>query len=140
MDLSIHGRRMADAGRACLGRTVRAGALLYERERMLARLVAVTPDEVADRSLPGQRRLVERLARALREERRRGQAGHWTYDLNRHIGLMQALAAERRLLRALRPANREEELSPPPLRPAARRSRQASQPPASAGKRRPEGA
>ena len=32
--------------------------------------------------------------RSLRDERRRGQAGHWSYDLNRHIALAQAYAAE----------------------------------------------
>ena len=38
----------------------------------------------------------KRLARALRSERSRGRGGHWTYDLNRHIALSQAYAAERR--------------------------------------------
>ena len=28
-----------------------------------------------------------KLRRALRAERRRGLAGHWSYDLNRHLGL-----------------------------------------------------
>lgn len=34
---------------------------------------------------------IARLMRALRTERQRGKAGHWTYDLNRHIALSQAL-------------------------------------------------
>ena len=106
MDHSTSSRRVASAARASLGRAVRAGADLYVRERMLARLVAVGPDDVADRSVPGVRRVVERLGRALREERRRGQAGHWAYDLNRHIGLMQALVAERRLLGTAESADR----------------------------------
>ncbi|MDJ0931795.1 hypothetical protein [Breoghania sp.] len=46
----------------------------------------------------GQSSLVSRLAKALRGERRHGRAGHWTYDLNRHIALMQAYRAERALL------------------------------------------
>jgi len=28
------------------------------------------------------------LRRALRAERRRALAGHWSYELNRHLGLM----------------------------------------------------
>ncbi|MCB1495182.1 MAG: hypothetical protein KDJ86_05300 [Bauldia sp.] len=75
-----------------------AGVEAYDRERHLPRLAPVTPNQLADRSPEGQRRIVARLARALRAERNRGRAGHWTYDLNRHIGLRQALAAERRRL------------------------------------------
>jgi hypothetical protein len=42
------------------------------------------------------------LARELRAERALGRAGHWTYDINRHIGLMQAYKAETAGLAALR--------------------------------------
>jgi hypothetical protein len=41
---------------------------------------------------PGK--ILARLMRSLRDERRRGLAGHWSYDLNRHIALAQAYAAE----------------------------------------------
>jgi hypothetical protein len=41
-----------------------------------------------------------RLARALRGERARGRAGHWTYDLDRHFGLIEAYRAERAALEA----------------------------------------
>jgi len=34
------------------------------------------------------------LRRALRRERALARAGHWAYDLNRHLALAQALAAE----------------------------------------------
>lgn len=37
---------------------------------------------------------IARLKRALRSQRRLGRAGHWSYDLNRHFGLLQALKAE----------------------------------------------
>lgn len=37
---------------------------------------------------------LNRLARALRSERRRGLAGHWSYDLARHHALLQAFKAE----------------------------------------------
>lgn len=59
------------------------------------RLVPLTDAERADLSPPGRRTVIGRLARALRAERRRGVAGHWTYDLNRHLALKQALASER---------------------------------------------
>ena len=78
--------------------TVAAGVEDYDRERHLPRLIAMMPSELADFSPAARRVLVARLARALRSERTRGRAGHWTYDLNRHIGLAQAYAAERQQL------------------------------------------
>jgi hypothetical protein len=72
----------------------------YERSRMLVRLLPVGPDEIAGAEPETTRRIVLTLARALRAERARGRAGHWTYDLNRHVGLMQALKAEQERLAA----------------------------------------
>ncbi len=83
-----------EAGRAAAGR-IAAGAEAYERERHLARVIAVGPEEIADRSSAGRAAILRKLARALRAERMRGRAGHWSYDLNRHIALSQAYAAER---------------------------------------------
>jgi hypothetical protein len=74
------------------------GAEDYRRERHLPRLLPLMPSEIADQSVAMRRWIVARLARALRGERARGRAGHWTYDLNRHIALNQAYVAERRLL------------------------------------------
>ena len=76
------------------------GSETYERSRMLVRLLPVGPDEMAGHEPETTRRIVLKLARALRTERARGRAGHWTYDLNRHIGLMQALKAEQERLAA----------------------------------------
>jgi len=76
----------------------RAGASAYERRRALPRLLPVTEVEVAANDAYAARALVARLARALRAERQRGRAGHWSYDLNRHIALAQALDAERQRL------------------------------------------
>ena len=87
-----YGRRAARS----LGITIRAGAESYDRNRHLRRLLPVGPDVVADLSVAGRRKVLRMLARALRAERNRGRAGHWTYDLNRHIALAQAYAAERR--------------------------------------------
>ncbi|MBN9022365.1 MAG: hypothetical protein J0H08_09810 [Rhizobiales bacterium] len=72
------------------------GCRRYDRARHLPRVIPVGPDEVADSSPEGRRAILRKLARALRAERSRGRAGHWTYDLNRHIALSQAFAAERR--------------------------------------------
>jgi hypothetical protein len=77
-----------------------AGIEAYVRERHLPRVLPIGPDEIADDSVPGRRRIIARLARALRAERTRGRGGHWTYDLNRHIALRQAYLAERRWLAA----------------------------------------
>jgi hypothetical protein len=87
-------------------RAVAAGLAVYRRETMLPRLIPLLPSELAETGAGQRRRILARLARALRAERNRGRAGHWTYDLNRHIGLKQAYEAERRLLGAggLRPA------------------------------------
>jgi len=83
------------------GRTVRsviaAGVVAYDRDRDLPRLIRATAFELADPSPPTRRALLARLARALRAERNRGRAGHWTYDLNRHIALRQAYEAEKGL-------------------------------------------
>lgn len=67
---------------------------------MLPRLLPVGPDDVADVSIAGRERIIRRLMRALRGERARGRAGHWSYDLNRHAGLVEALAEECAGLRA----------------------------------------
>jgi hypothetical protein len=81
----------------------------YDRARHLPRLIPVGPADIADDSPAGRRAILARLARALRAERNRGRAGHWTYDLNRHIGLCQAYRAERARLRGGADATR-----PPP--------------------------
>jgi hypothetical protein len=65
-----------------------------ERRRAIARLLPLWPHEVEDRSEAGCRRLLARLARALRAERRRGLAGHWTYDLGRHAALLRLYREE----------------------------------------------
>jgi hypothetical protein len=86
--------------RTTVAGVVAAGAEQYERDRHLPRLLPLMPSEIADNSAGARRRIVARLARALRAERMRGRAGHWTYDLNRHIALSQAYAAERNALAA----------------------------------------
>jgi hypothetical protein len=88
-------------GRRARRSAPRAGASTYERGRNLPRLQPVTEGELAPDDTRTARTIVARLARALRAERQRGRAGHWSYDLNRHIALAQALDAERRRLEGL---------------------------------------
>jgi hypothetical protein len=81
-----------------------AGSEHYDRALHLPRVLPLGPQEIADVSENGRRAILRRLARALRAERNRGRAGHWTYDLNRHIALSQAYAAERAALTRVRDA------------------------------------
>lgn len=67
----------------------------------MPRLIPVGPKEVSDCSIAGRTAIVQRLMRSLRGERVRGRAGHWSYDLNRHVGLVEALKYERQALRLL---------------------------------------
>ena len=89
---------LRDAAAGALRASVAAGVDAYRRELHLPRLVALDPATLADIGPQAHRAILARLARALRSERNRGRAGHWTYDLNRHIALRQAYAAERRML------------------------------------------
>jgi len=85
-----------------LDNTARAGATTYERRRDLPRLIRIDPAVPEAESIGFIEAVVGRLARALRAERLRGRAGHWTYDLNRHIALRQAYLAESGRLAALK--------------------------------------
>ncbi len=66
----------------------------YVRARDLPRLIALWPREIADESPQGRLRLLRKLRQTLREERRRGIAGHWCYDLARHAALLAAYRHE----------------------------------------------
>jgi hypothetical protein len=70
----------------------------YARARDLPCLIALWPRELADSSAEGNLRILAKLERALRAERRRGLAGHWSYDLNRHLGLLRAYKGELALI------------------------------------------
>ena len=82
---------------AIFGTMVEAGAGCYVRARDLPRLIALWPRELCDQTSEGSLLILSKLQRALRAERRR--AGHWSYELNRHLGLMTAYKAELGLMR-----------------------------------------
>lgn len=65
-----------------------------ERTSELMRLLPLWPHEIADTTPNGRRRLLALLRGALRAERQRGLAGHWTYDLSRHAQLLKLYRLE----------------------------------------------
>lgn len=83
--------------RAGVGRPPR-----YDRDWDLPRLLAVWPQEIADLSIEGRALILGRLEQALRAERQRGVAGHWSYDVARHAQLIVARRAEAGALAAAR--------------------------------------
>ncbi|GLK55917.1 hypothetical protein JOD31_000836 [Methylopila capsulata] len=92
-----HGRRataLQAAAHKGLEAVVRAGAEAYDRRRHLPRLIPCAPGDLETPSRETRQAIVDRLAAALEAERRRGRDRCWTYDLNRHIALAQAYAAE----------------------------------------------
>lgn len=74
--------------------TVKAGSSHYDRGRHLPGLIGIDPGVLSGGGAMPKKAILARLERALRTERRRAKAGHWAYDLNRHIALRQALIAE----------------------------------------------
>ena len=75
-------------------RALNQSAASYQRSRDLTRLIALMPQEIDDHSTNGNAEIIAKIKNALRSERRRGQAGHWSYNLNRHAALLEALKAE----------------------------------------------
>ena len=66
----------------------------YDRARDLPRLLLMWPEEIADDTHEGRIRVIKKLRRVLRQERQRGIAGHWTYNLARHMALTRAYRHE----------------------------------------------
>ncbi len=66
----------------------------FDRIRDLGGLIPLWPHELADDTPEGCNRIVQKLRRALREERQRGLAGHWAYNLTRHAALLRAYRRE----------------------------------------------
>lgn len=73
----------------------------YDRKVQLPKLIGLWPHETEDCSEAANARIVALLRKALRGERQRGQGGHWTYNVNRHLALIEALSEERERLRIL---------------------------------------
>jgi hypothetical protein len=93
-ELRARGARQRSIAKRMFGPMVAAGAAAYSRARDLPKLIALWPHELDDHSHGGSRNVLAKLRRALRAERRRALAGHWSYDLNRHLGLLSAYRGE----------------------------------------------
>ncbi|MDP2357112.1 MAG: hypothetical protein Q8M31_13770 [Beijerinckiaceae bacterium] len=91
---------MRNRARRAVEADVAKGAALYERAKNLVRVLPLMAGHCDGPEPDTTRLIVRRLAQALRRERRLGRAGHWTYDLNRHIALTQAWKAESEALRS----------------------------------------
>ncbi len=74
-----------------------------DRRQELSRLLPLWPCELDDLSVVGRQRVCRMLASALRRERQRGIAGHWTYDVSRHLELVKAVRREAAALRRMQP-------------------------------------
>jgi len=90
------GKNQSGVG-SSLNRLVSAGSISYQRRLHLQQLLPISLMKIDDRSLQNRRWIISRLATALRQERNRGRCGHWAYSLNRHVALLQAYRAERKL-------------------------------------------
>ena len=92
----------------------------FDRELELPKLIGIWPSELRDDSAEQAARIIALLRKALRAQRRLGRAAHWTYDLNRHLALVEALRSERaRLIR--RNALQGTDAGAGPATPAGRR-------------------
>lgn len=87
-----------------------------ERRDELARLLPLWPNDIADLSIAGRRRIIAALERALRAERCRGKAGHWAYDLARHAALIRSWRLERAALHDTMLADAYRKAKRPPAR------------------------
>lgn len=83
----IQQRRALDDRRAPR-RSLAAAGTPASCQPAIPEVPAAEGDPVAH--LAAARSQLARLKKSLREERRRGKAGHWSYDLNRHIALAKS--------------------------------------------------
>ncbi len=91
--------RLRPAAREALGAALAGCAAAYDRATALRRFYRLSEETIRSETPEAAQAVVREIERALRRER--GRAGHWTYDLNRHIGLLVALRAERERLARL---------------------------------------
>lgn len=73
-------------------KTIKTSA--YVRAIDLPSLIPLWPKQIEDYSEEGTKKIIKHLNYAVRQERIRGQKGHWSYDLNKHKALLEALKHE----------------------------------------------
>jgi hypothetical protein len=64
----------------------------------LPRLVSLFQHELTDFSIDGIKHIIDVLERRCAGQRLLAERGHWSYDPQRHLGLLGVLAAEREAL------------------------------------------
>lgn len=74
----------------------------YERSKDLAKLLPLWPKELADETMKGTETIIKKIRQAIRLERKNGRLGHWSYNLNRHVALINALKEETKHLLSLK--------------------------------------
>lgn len=86
-------QRMFDRARGALEAALKAEPGAYRQIEFLRRFHRLAPETIGSETAEDAQAVLRELERALRAERAR--AGHWSYDLNRHIGLLSAYRAEK---------------------------------------------
>lgn len=65
---------------------------MHASQRAALQIIAnIDMDKIISAPLAEQQSAIKKLRRLIERERLKGNAGHWSYDLNRHIALKQAL-------------------------------------------------
>ena len=81
------------------GPVIAAGVSRYTRDHLYSRLeVAFYRAELDDYSVAGCERIIAKLKERCASMRALGLRAHWSYDTNRHLGLLIALEAEKQNL------------------------------------------
>ncbi|HEY8161999.1 MAG TPA: DUF6477 family protein [Methylocystis sp.] len=85
-------QRLKANARPALEAALTASLAGYDRLGALSRFHRLSRETIMSETPEAARAVLREIERALRVERAR--RGHWTYDLNRHIGLLVAHRAE----------------------------------------------
>lgn len=93
-------RALREPAKSALNTAIDASLSGYNRGLALSSLPRLSAETILGETEDAAKRVVQEIERALRRERAR--AGHWTYDLNRHIALHVAYRAETARLERLR--------------------------------------
>ncbi|MFK4824112.1 cytoplasmic protein [Paenochrobactrum sp. BZR 588] len=65
---------------------------MHATQRAALQILAnIDMEKILSAPLTEQKSATKKLRRLIERERLKGNAGHWSYDLNRHIALKQAL-------------------------------------------------
>ena len=93
-------RALRESAKSALTSAIDASLSGYNRRLALSSLPSLSAETILSETEDAAKRVVQEIEGALRRERAR--AGHWTYDLNRHIALHVAHRAETARLEQLR--------------------------------------